>query len=97
MFKKVLLAVSGGALVLLTLLLLASFIHYAATPKPLFTMTPMPAAGIVFWWIAILGCAAAAFFISRAAVRAFTGYVPPEENEVDYKGDYDDDNEPDAE
>ena len=91
MLKKILYSVFGAILALATLIFLSSFFLYLLSPKPdpILDQNPMPAAGLVFMWIAILGAGVGAFFLLRAAVRAFRGDAAGEEEEL--KGDYDED------
>jgi len=91
MLKKILLSASGTLLALLSLLCLAGFLSYVFTPsKPV----PLDAAGIVFYWIAILGAGAGGFFLLRAGHRIVrAGRVDDDDDEM-YKGDYDDEDAP---
>jgi len=94
MLKKILCSVCGALMSLMSLLCLISFILYVRTPRPLGILdpNPMPAAGYVFFWIAILGLGTGGFFLLRAAVRAFRGGA--DDDDEAYKGDYDDEDAP---
>ena len=74
------------------MLCLAGFLSYVFNPsKPV----PLNAAGIVFYWIAILGAGAGGFFLLRAGHRAIAIRADRvDDDDEAYRGDYDDEDAP---